>query len=205
MPHCGRDTAARAKHCETTCTRQGRGRKETSDVQPKRPRDGRLCSDQGNRRWWWWFNAVNRMIQADIRGVEFIAVNTDAQLLLAQAPHKIRIGDKLTPRTGRRLAIPPSARRPPRSPAKTCWRPFARPTWSSSPAAWVVEPAREPARSLRRCRGSSPPLAIWSGRRTPLPLRAHGAAVAQRPATARRWTLSLLYRMTVCCRWPTRR
>jgi cell division protein FtsZ len=42
-------------------------------------------------------NAVNRMIQADIRGVEFIAVNTDAQaLLLAQAPHKIRIGDKLT-------------------------------------------------------------------------------------------------------------
>jgi cell division protein FtsZ len=42
-------------------------------------------------------NAVNRMIQADIRGVEFIAVNTDAQaLLLAQAPRKIRIGDKLT-------------------------------------------------------------------------------------------------------------
>ena len=32
-------------------------------------------------------NAVNRMIEAGIRGVEFIAVNTDAQaLLLAQAP-----------------------------------------------------------------------------------------------------------------------
>ncbi|MEW6232543.1 MAG: cell division protein FtsZ [Chloroflexota bacterium] len=42
-------------------------------------------------------NAVNRMIQAEIKGVEFIAVNTDAQaLLLSQAPNKIRIGDKLT-------------------------------------------------------------------------------------------------------------
>jgi cell division protein FtsZ len=42
-------------------------------------------------------NAVNRMIQANIRGVEFIAVNTDAQaLLLSQAPRKLRIGDKLT-------------------------------------------------------------------------------------------------------------
>lgn len=42
-------------------------------------------------------NAVNRMIEADIRGVEFIAVNTDAQaLLLSKAPRKIRIGDKLT-------------------------------------------------------------------------------------------------------------
>jgi cell division protein FtsZ len=42
-------------------------------------------------------NAVNRMIQANIRGVEFIAVNTDAQaLLLSQSPRKLRIGDKLT-------------------------------------------------------------------------------------------------------------
>lgn len=42
-------------------------------------------------------NAVNRMIAAGIRGVEFIAVNTDAQaLLLSEAPHRIRIGDKLT-------------------------------------------------------------------------------------------------------------
>ena len=42
-------------------------------------------------------NAVNRMIRAELLGVEFIAVNTDAQaLLLADAPHKIRIGDKIT-------------------------------------------------------------------------------------------------------------
>ena len=42
-------------------------------------------------------NAVNRMIRAELMGVEFISVNTDAQaLLLADAPHKIRIGDKIT-------------------------------------------------------------------------------------------------------------
>ncbi|MEK7285234.1 MAG: cell division protein FtsZ [Chloroflexota bacterium] len=42
-------------------------------------------------------NAVNRMIRAELMGVEFMAVNTDAQaLLLSDAPHKIRIGDKIT-------------------------------------------------------------------------------------------------------------
>ncbi|HEX6481862.1 MAG TPA: cell division protein FtsZ [Ktedonobacteraceae bacterium] len=42
-------------------------------------------------------NAVNRMIQANMMGIEFIAVNTDAQALLqTESPHYIRIGDKLT-------------------------------------------------------------------------------------------------------------
>ncbi|HEX3032602.1 MAG TPA: cell division protein FtsZ [Bacillota bacterium] len=42
-------------------------------------------------------NAVNRMIDAGLKGVEFIAVNTDAQaLFLSKAPHKIQIGAKLT-------------------------------------------------------------------------------------------------------------
>ena len=42
-------------------------------------------------------NAVNRMIRAELMGVEFIAGNTDAQaLLMSDAPHKIRIGDKIT-------------------------------------------------------------------------------------------------------------
>jgi len=42
-------------------------------------------------------NAVNRMIAEGMRGVEFIAINTDAQaLMLAQAPKRVRIGDKLT-------------------------------------------------------------------------------------------------------------
>ena len=42
-------------------------------------------------------NAVNRMITEGLRGVDFIAVNTDAQaLLMSDAPERIRIGDKLT-------------------------------------------------------------------------------------------------------------
>ncbi len=42
-------------------------------------------------------NAVNRMIQANMTGIEFIAINTDSQaLLLNEAPRHIRIGDKLT-------------------------------------------------------------------------------------------------------------
>lgn len=42
-------------------------------------------------------NAVNCMIQANMTGIEFIAINTDAQaLLLTEAPHRLRIGDKLT-------------------------------------------------------------------------------------------------------------
>ncbi len=42
-------------------------------------------------------NAVNRMIAAGLRGVEFIAVNTDAQALSsAQALTKLQIGAKLT-------------------------------------------------------------------------------------------------------------
>jgi cell division protein FtsZ len=42
-------------------------------------------------------NAVNRMIEEGLRGVEFTAINTDAQaLMLADAPNRVRIGDKLT-------------------------------------------------------------------------------------------------------------
>ncbi len=42
-------------------------------------------------------NAVNRMIAEGLRGVEFIAVNTDAQaLLMSESPQRVRIGDKLT-------------------------------------------------------------------------------------------------------------
>ena len=42
-------------------------------------------------------NAVNRMIKANLRGVDFIAVNTDAQALKSSnAPVKLQIGNKLT-------------------------------------------------------------------------------------------------------------
>jgi len=42
-------------------------------------------------------NAVNRMIDNGVKGVEFITVNTDAQALhLAKSEHRLQIGDKLT-------------------------------------------------------------------------------------------------------------
>ncbi|MBO8155328.1 MAG: cell division protein FtsZ [Bacillaceae bacterium] len=58
-------------------------------------------------------NAVNRMIEHGVQGVEFIAVNTDAQALnLSKAEVKLQIGDKLTrglgaganPEVGRKAA-----------------------------------------------------------------------------------------------------
>ena len=42
-------------------------------------------------------NAVNRMIEEGLAGIEFVAINTDAQaLMLSNAPRRVRIGDKLT-------------------------------------------------------------------------------------------------------------
>src|SRR3972149_2370825 len=42
-------------------------------------------------------NAVNRMIEEGLAGIEFVAVNTDAQaLLLSDAPKRVRVGEKLT-------------------------------------------------------------------------------------------------------------
>jgi cell division protein FtsZ len=42
-------------------------------------------------------NAVNRMIEAGLQGVEFVAINTDAQALLrSKADTRLRIGDQLT-------------------------------------------------------------------------------------------------------------
>ena len=42
-------------------------------------------------------NAVNRMIETDVAGIEFWAVNTDAQALeKAAAPQKLQIGQKIT-------------------------------------------------------------------------------------------------------------
>ena len=42
-------------------------------------------------------NAVNRMIDEGMQGVEFVSINTDAQaLLLSNAPKRVRIGEKST-------------------------------------------------------------------------------------------------------------
>ena len=59
-------------------------------------------------------NAVNRMIENEVQGVEFVAINTDAQVLrLSKADSRIQIGKMLTrglgagadPEIGRRAAI----------------------------------------------------------------------------------------------------
>ena len=42
-------------------------------------------------------NAVNRMVEAGLKGVEFIAINTDAQALeRSKVDIRLRIGDSLT-------------------------------------------------------------------------------------------------------------
>jgi cell division protein FtsZ len=42
-------------------------------------------------------NAINRMLEAGLEGIEFIAINTDAQALaMCEADHKLRIGRELT-------------------------------------------------------------------------------------------------------------
>ena len=59
-------------------------------------------------------NAINRMIEAGLKGVEFIAVNTDSQqLLMSDADVKLDIGRKITrglgagaaPEVGREAAL----------------------------------------------------------------------------------------------------
>lgn len=58
-------------------------------------------------------NAIDRMIDEGLQGVDFVAINTDAQaLMLSKAPTRVRIGDKLTrglgsggnPETGKKAA-----------------------------------------------------------------------------------------------------
>jgi len=62
------------------------------------------CGGAGN-------NAVNRMVDAGLRGVEFVSVNTDRQaLMLSRAQHKLQIGEKLTKGLGAG-AVPDIGRR----------------------------------------------------------------------------------------------
>ena len=103
-------------------------------------------------------NAVNRMIEVGLKGVEFIAINTDAQaLLMSDADVKLDVGRELTrglgagadPEVGKQGRRGPRARRSRRS--------SRAPTWSSSPPARAAAPApaarrswpTSPARSAR--------------------------------------------------------
>jgi len=75
-------------------------------------------------------NAVARMMNEGLQGVEFHILNTDVQALNAsQVPNKLAIG----------LAGRPRSRTP--SVSSKCWK---APTWCSSRPAWAAAPALEP-------------------------------------------------------------
>src|SRR5881394_3178793 len=82
-------------------------------------------------------NAVNHMIEQTVQGVEFIAVNTDAQVLSRnKAGNQIQLGSSglgagAKPEEARAVAIASRKRSPER-------------TWCSSPRAWVAAPALGP-------------------------------------------------------------
>ena len=83
-------------------------------------------------------NAINRMIEEELEGVDFISANTDAQALgQSRAPHTIQLGKKLTrglgagARPGDRTA---GGRRRRRGGAG---RRSMAPIWSSSPRGWA--------------------------------------------------------------------
>lgn len=63
-------------------------------------------------------NAVNRMIDENIVGVEFVGINTDKQALqLCKASKVLQIGEKLTKGLGAELS-PKSVKRLPKKAAK---------------------------------------------------------------------------------------
>ena len=92
--------------------------------------------------------AINRMVEAGIENVEFIALNTDAQALHhSKAQTKIHIGKDTTRGLGAG-ADPAVGRRLPLKSLKDEIRAAVRvPTWYSSPSVPVVVPVVVPARS----------------------------------------------------------
>jgi cell division protein FtsZ len=105
------------------------------------------CGGGGN-------NAVNRMVDAGLKGVEFISVNTDRQALsLSNANTKIQVGEKLTKGLGAG-AIPDIGRRAAEESREEIAQALRAQTWYSSPPAWAAAqvPARPP--SWRRSPGT---------------------------------------------------
>lgn len=85
-------------------------------------------------------NAVNRMIESGLQGVQFISVNTEDQVLeVSKADVKIQIGEKLTrglgaganPQVGEQAALESK---------EEIVKALQVPTWSSSQPAWAAVP-----------------------------------------------------------------
>ncbi len=89
-------------------------------------------------------NAVNHMIEEKVRGVDFIAINTDAQdLHSSMAKKKIHIGKNLTRGLGAGMN-PELGKRASRRPRKRYSRLSRAATWSLSRAAWAAGPGPAP-------------------------------------------------------------
>ena len=85
-------------------------------------------------------NAVNRMIDENISGVEFIGINTDSQALtLCKAPTAIQIGEKLTKGLGAG-AQPEIGEKAAEENVDELHRQSRALIWCSLPVVWVAEP-----------------------------------------------------------------
>lgn len=85
-------------------------------------------------------NAVNRMVEESIGGVEFVGINTDKQALtLCKAPTILQIGEKLTKGLAQEQNLR-LERKQPRRASKSSNRSWKALIWYSSPAVWAAEP-----------------------------------------------------------------
>lgn len=91
-------------------------------------------------------NAVNRMISTNIRGVEFIAVNTDRQALRSSnAPNQIVIGEKIT-RGHAPARTPRSVSAQPKKTPRRSSLLLPEPIWYLSRPVWAAARGPEPLR-----------------------------------------------------------
>ena len=88
-------------------------------------------------------NAVNRMVEEAIGGVEFVGVNTDKQALtLCKAPTVLQIGEKITKGLGAG-AQPEVGQKAAEESIEEVKRSLRELTWFSLPVVWVAEPEPE--------------------------------------------------------------
>ena len=95
-------------------------------------------------------NAVNRMVQAGLKGIDLIAVNTDKQTLaFSKATQKIQIGEKLTNGQGAGAKPEIGKRRRKKAATRLSTRSMI-PIWSLLPRVWAAAPVQVRHRSLRK-------------------------------------------------------
>ena len=115
-------------------------------------------------------NAINRMIEFGLKGVEFVAINTDAQqLLMSDADVKLDIGRERPSRVNQR----PSAATPQRLAAR------ARSSiWVSTAARWAASSPNRLPRAPESAKGS-PPAAANARAGAAAGVVTHGASMGQ--------------------------